>query len=163
MIAGKPIWNLGIDTSRQVNELYFAQIDGNKVFRMGEVKEISVEIKSPSADETPDMSLNLSGQNFSATIGLDKPLTAIQYAKIFGLRVVVLPKSFMCETIGFEQKRHHRKKRIDKKWRKRYGMKPVYGPEKEAYIQQSARGRDALYVGPDTWEEIKDLFYCGWV
>ena len=41
-------------------------------------------------------------------------------------KIQIVPPEVVSEVIGYRQARVHRNKRINKKWRKRYGYVPVY-------------------------------------
>lgn len=62
---------------------------------------------------------------------------------IFGYQLIGVP--YMADIV---QARTHKKKRINKKWRKRYGMKEV--PWKKFYI-----AGDKIYCHPKMIEKIK--------
>lgn len=64
---------------------------------------------------------------------------------IFGYDIISVPH--MCDV---KQKRTHRKKRINKKWRKRYGMKKV--PQKEICIDTLNR---KIYGHPERIDALK--------
>ena len=72
----------------------------------------------------------------------------------FGLPVHVVPKDLCCQPLTAVPARPHKKKRIRKKWLKRYGWKVIYGPEK-AWIVDDPRDGDILCVGPDTYKKLK--------
>ena len=55
------------------------------------------------------------------------------------------------------QVRTHRKKRINKKWRKRYGMKRVEDPTKMVLAEDGFGGK-VLYVHPMTAQKLKDKY-----
>ena len=55
---------------------------------------------------------------------------------------------------GYEQTKKHKKKRINKKWLKRYGKRPVYNTT--MYLIDNT-----LYVSPYTYEKIKNWFGKG--
>lgn len=67
---------------------------------------------------------------------------------IRGMQIIVLPKYRVSDFVGYKQRRKHRKKRINKKWLKRYGKKPIYGPEKIYIIDNK------LFMGPDTYKAL---------
>ena len=71
---------------------------------------------------------------------------------IFGYDIISVPH--MCDV---KQKRTHRKKRINKKWRKRYGMKEV--PHKEFYIDTLNR---KIYGHPKMIDVLKLDIEQGW-
>jgi hypothetical protein len=66
-------------------------------------------------------------------------------ADIFGVRVVVSP--FVPTEQVAVQRRRHRKKRIDKKWRKRYGVRH------ETRHRLLLIGGQA-YAHPDQWKRM---------
>ena len=47
------------------------------------------------------------------------------YFKTFNGNPLIILEDQYLPIIGYKQARTHRKKRINKKWRKRYGMEPV--------------------------------------
>lgn len=60
----------------------------------------------------------------SMTFGADISNTDIDFEDILGIRYAV-PSTFTLYTIKEVQCRKHRKKRINKKWAKRYGFRTV--------------------------------------
>lgn len=71
------------------------------------------------------------------------------YNSIFGYQVIAIP--YMADRV---QARTHKKKRINKKWRKRYGFREV--PWKQFYID-TANMR--IYCHPKIVEKIKAEIY----
>ena len=57
------------------------------------------------------------------------------------------------------QKRTHRKKRINKKWRKRYGF--IHPPLNGVNVVTDAVGRKWIYVHPRFYKKIKKLLDGG--
>jgi len=53
----------------------------------------------------------------------------------------------------YVQRRKHRKKRIDKKWRNRYGFKFI--PSKEVIIIENPPGDKKMIMHPIVWEAIR--------
>ena len=68
---------------------------------------------------------------------------------LYGLPVVINPYMI----IGYEQARKHKKKRINKKWAKRYGDKPVYDM-KNAYMIKD----QMIVMSQGAWDKIKKKF-----
>ena len=66
---------------------------------------------------------------------------------IFGYQLIGVPS--MCNKV---QARRHKKKRINKKWRKRYGMKEV--PWKKFYIEGNR-----IYCHPKLVEKLRTEIY----
>lgn len=52
------------------------------------------------------------------------------------------------------QARRHKKKRINKKWRKRYGFKSI--PDGNKFIV--CEGMQTVFMHPVTWSKIKDRY-----
>ncbi len=107
---------------------------------------------NPLSTETqPDAELSIKGEEgLTMSLTLERPLTPVEIAILTGMRVITLPKWLMAEPIGVEPVRRHKRKRIAKKWARRYGYKTVYGPER-SFIKN-----DILFVGPDTYKKIKE-------
>jgi len=72
-----------------------------------------------------------------------------------GLPVRVVPKDLCCQPLTAVPARPHKKKRIRKKWLKRYGWKVIYGPEKAWIVDDPVEGRH-LCVGPDTYKTLRE-------
>lgn len=81
-------------------------------------------------------------------------LDPLLYAQLFGLPMRVVPKDQCCQPITAVPARPHKKKRIRKKWLKRYGWKVIYGPEKAWIVTDPVEG-SLLCVGPDTYKKLK--------
>jgi len=107
---------------------------------------------NPLSTETqPDAELSFKVvEGLTMSLNLERPLTPVEIAILTGMRVITLPKWLMAEPIGVEPVRRHKRKRIAKKWARRYGYKTVYGPER-SFIKN-----DVLFVGPDTYKEIRE-------
>lgn len=69
------------------------------------------------------------------------------YNNIFGYQIIGVP--YMMDIV---QARKHKKKRINKKWRKRYGMKEVQW--KKFFVVE-----DKIYCHPKLVEKIKAKIY----
>lgn len=68
--------------------------------------------------------------------------------RVNDLNIVVSPYLF---TTGYEQRRTHRKKRINKKWAKIYGDKPVYDTQ-HAYLIDGK-----VYMSPAFYKKFKEV------
>lgn len=141
-----------------VNGLLFARTDGDKVVEMSEVKEVSVEMDELSADESMRTYLDLKTASATFTVELDKPLPPVDLARILGLPVVVVPKLFSCVWCDMVPCRTHRKKRIRKKWLKRYGRRPAYSKEEEEPFIYCGTEGYMLFIGLDTWKKVREGF-----
>lgn len=68
------------------------------------------------------------------------------FAKYTGIPIIVVPDSK-------KQNRRHRKKRINKKWAKRYGYTTYNSIEDEKVIMMNG----SMYVNPRTYNNLKLL------
>lgn len=63
------------------------------------------------------------------------------------VKIVLVPIEQIGEVVGYKQARTHKKKRINKKWRKRYGLAPIYEP-------RILLVDNVLYMPPCIYNEI---------
>ena len=71
---------------------------------------------------------------------------------ISGCKVMIVPLSYM-PVIGWEQARKHKKHRINKKWLKRYGRKPVHD-ESKAYLCEGIYGEQVMLVTQKLYDKL---------
>jgi hypothetical protein len=57
----------------------------------------------------------------------------------------------------YKQNRIHKKRRVNKKWRKRYGTTPIYWDEDTAYLAEM-NGRRTLICHPKVVKILKERF-----
>lgn len=62
--------------------------------------------------------------------------------------IMIVPNEYIDEPIGFRQARTHRKKRINKKWKKRYGDIPIY--DDTVIVTEYS-----VFMGGHTYEKLK--------
>lgn len=136
--------------NNQEGMLFFTNKDG-RIAKLEGFTLDNLDIEPLSADENVRMNVGLINRDRSLSMEffLDSETSLLTMAKVLGLPVVVVTKASVCDVIGYERAKRHRKKRIDKKWLKRYGYKPIYGPENNYIFDKT------LYVGPDSYKEIK--------
>ena len=78
---------------------------------------------------------------------------------INGQPVTVIPDNFL-PVLRYEQVRRHRKRRINKKWLKRYGTMPVYN-QNVSYIVDTGNGRKEILVSKKVYERLREEFENG--
>lgn len=91
---------------------------------MDGIKEIQIEESSTgngSPDEHKIIHTSVSSE-MSITFNVNKP---IDLNKVLGLDIAKFPDSYDVQYVKIIQARKHKKKRINKKWLKRYGYKKV--------------------------------------
>ena len=83
------------------------------------------------------------------------------YLEVNGMPVNVVPNDHLPVT-GYVQKRTHRKNRINKKWRKRYGCIPVHD-ENVAYIFDNPYAGKQILVSQKVYDKLAhaDSIRCG--
>lgn len=109
---------MGIELSD--GTLYMMTSDGRKS-ELGEVFYGNIEVDTLSSNEIPDIIYHFN-QAATASFSGEMTLTGLDY---LGYKPFELTKTFSIEhNVGIlVQARWHKKKRINKKWLKRYGMK----------------------------------------
>ena len=62
---------------------------------------------------------------YELTFNADKPIDTEEFYKILGIDIANMPDAYNIQYIKFVQARKHKKRRINKKWSKRYGYKQM--------------------------------------
>jgi hypothetical protein len=101
--------------------LYMTELDGRQS-ELGEIFSGDLEIDTLSPNEMPDIIYNFQ-KAATASFSGEMTLTGLEY---LGYKPFEPTEKFSIEhNVGIlVQARWHKKKRINKKWLKRYGMKP---------------------------------------
>lgn len=74
---------------------------------------------------------------------------------VHGIEVRIVPLEFM-PVIGYEQVRKHRKRRINKKWLKRYGCRPIHDRSRMILFNPDA-GNQVLLVTQEQYNLLKEM------
>ena len=62
---------------------------------------------------------------YEFTFNADNPIDTEEFYKILGIDIANMPDAYDIQFIKFVQARKHKKRRINKKWLKRYGYKQI--------------------------------------
>ena len=62
---------------------------------------------------------------YEFTVDVGKPIDTEEFYKILGIDIANMPDAYDIQFIKFVQARKHKKRRINKKWLKRYGYKQI--------------------------------------
>ena len=62
---------------------------------------------------------------YEFTFNADKPIDTEEFYKILGIDIANMPDAYDVQFIKLVQARKHKKRRINKKWLKRYGYKQI--------------------------------------
>lgn len=103
--------------------LFEFYVDGKKIgYGNGYVRDIKID-DGYKHRKSEDLIFN---KTFSGTLS-DVKINPLAFGQLFGLKII--ENVHMVDQI---QVKTHKKKRINKKWRKRYGLRNV--PKKEVYM-----------------------------
>lgn len=117
--------------------------DGEMLFHAQDVHVVE-ELGLEPTDAVVDKVFSEMSRQAEFTMTMEAPISFETWCHLVGIVVQELPKTVASEILGFEPARRHRKKRVQKKWNKRYGFRPIFGPERSILLDGT------LYVGPDT-------------
>lgn len=78
---------------------------------------------------------------YELTFNVDKPIEKEEFFKILGIDMANLPDAYDIQFVKFIQVRKHKKRRINKKWLKRYGYKQVSCKGKGWKIESDTDGK----------------------
>lgn len=108
--------------------------------KLGEIKIKSIDIKLEyKTDYEQDDILSFS-HNHTITFNTDELFNAEELYKILGLDTSNMPEAYDIQYVKIVQVRKHKKRRINKKWAKRYGYKQVVVDSKGWKIKNNTDG-----------------------
>lgn len=117
--------------------------DGDMLFQAQDIHVVE-ELSQEQTDAVADKVFSEMSRQAEFTMTMEAPISFEAYCLLVGIIIEELPKTVASEILGFEPTRRHRKKRVQKKWNKRYGFRTIFGPERSILLDGT------LYVGPDT-------------
>ena len=77
---------------------------------------------------------------YEFTFNADKPIDTEEFYKILGIDIANMPDAYDIQFIKFVQARKHKKRRINKKWLKRYGYKQITVESKGWKVKTDTNG-----------------------
>lgn len=77
---------------------------------------------------------------YTMTFNSDEPIDTEEFYRILGIDTANMPDAYDIQYIKFVQARKHKKRRINKKWLKRYGYKQMIVDSKGWKIKRDANG-----------------------
>ena len=105
------------------NGILYATDPNGKQFELGDISNGLVEIDALSSNETPDISYNFI-KDINTYLQTSFEMSAQNLSFLYTPTFVSSEKFYIESDISIlTQARWHKKKRINKKWLKRYGMK----------------------------------------
>ena len=108
---------------------FFDTETGENLAKIEDIKEISMTHFSETEEEHNkhgDINwFNCKNEEYTMSVDFDKEIEANELHKILGIDTSNMPDAYDVQFIKFVQARKHKKRRINKKWLKRYGYKKM--------------------------------------
>ena len=107
------------------------------------IKEANMTVESETEyqrDEHNKVSRLSNNHTYELTFNTDKPIEKEDFYKILGMDISNLPDAYDIQFGKIVQARKHKKKRINKKWLKRYGYKKMIVESKDWNVKTDTYG-----------------------
>ena len=107
---------------------FFDTETGENLGQIEDIKEVNITTESETEYERDKHGKVLRSVNdsiYEFTFNADKPIDTEEFYKILGIDIANMPDAYDIQFIKFVQARKHKKRRINKKWLKRYGYKQI--------------------------------------
>ena len=101
---------------------------GENLGQIEDIKEVNITTESETEYERDKHGKVLRSVNdsiYEFTFNADKPIDTEEFYKILGIDIANMPDAYDVQFIKIVQARKHKKRRINKKWLKRYGYKKM--------------------------------------
>ena len=128
--------------------LFFQDNDGNNVLALDNVDEIALT----SATEERDILGNVENINIKkgeTTLSITSTIEKETLFKVLGVDISKTPDAYKIQVTKPVQRRKHKKKRINKKWLKKYGYKILVDFRDGWHIKSYADGHYEFVKGED--------------
>lgn len=116
---------------------------GENLGRIDDVKsvEMTSEYKTDYAQKDAKNILSFNHDpSYTITFGIDEPINIEELYKVLGVDTSNMPDAYDIQYIKIVQVRKHKKRRINKKWAKRYGYKQIVVDSKGWKIKNNTDG-----------------------
>ena len=108
---------------------FFDTETGEDLGQIEDIKEISITHSCKKEEEHNkhgDINwFNYKNEEYTMSVDFDKEIGTNELHKILGIDISNMPDAYDIQFIKFAQARKHKKRRINKKWLKRYGYKQM--------------------------------------
>ena len=108
---------------------FFDMETGENLGQIENIKEISITRFSEIEEEHNKYGdinwFNYKNEEYTMSVDFGKEIDTNELHKVLGVDVSNMPDAYDIQFIKFVQARKHKKKRINKKWLKRYGYKQM--------------------------------------
>ena len=125
----------------------FNAYTGEKLGQIENIKEANMTVESEieyQRDEYSKVSRLSNDHTYELTFNTDKPIEKEDFHKILGMDIANLPDAYDIQFVKIVQARKHKKRRINKKWLKKYGYKQMIVESKGWKMKTDADGNMEL-------------------
>ena len=121
----------------------FNAYTGENLGQIENIKEANMTVESETEyqrDEYDKVSRLSNNPTYEFTFNADKPIDTEEFYKMLGVDMANMPDAYDIQFVKFVQARKHKKRRINKKWLKRYGYKQMIVKSKGWKIKSDTDG-----------------------
>lgn len=107
---------------------FFDTETGKNFGQIEDIKEVNITTESETEyerDKHGKVLRSVNDPTYEFTFNADKPIDTEEFYKILGIDIANMPDAYDVQFIKLVQARKHKKRRINKKWLKRYGYKQM--------------------------------------
>ena len=117
---------------------------GENLGQIENIKEVNMtsETKTDYARDEHEkvVSRFVHDPTYTITFNSDEPIDTEEFYKMLGIDIANMPDAYDIQFIKFVQARKHKKRRINKKWLKRYGYRQIIVESKGWKIHSDTDG-----------------------
>lgn len=118
---------------------------GENLGQIGDIKEVNMTSEYKT-DFQRDKHNNIVSRfshdpTYTITFNTDEPINTEDFYKILGINTSNMPDAYDIQFVKFVQARRHKKRRINKKWLKKYGCKQILVNSKGWMMKHYTDGR----------------------
>ena len=107
---------------------FFDTKTGENLGQVEDIEEVNMTTESETEyerDKHGKVLRSVNDHTYEFTFNADKPIDTEEFYKILGIDIANMPDAYDVQFIKLVQARKHKKRRINKKWLKRYGYKQM--------------------------------------
>ena len=123
---------------------FFDTETGENLGQIEEIKEVNMasecQIDYRREKHGNILTQRVHDPTYEFTFNTDKPIDKEEFYKILGVDIAKTPDAYDIQFIKFVQTRKHKKRRINKKWLKKYGYKQILVESKGWKIKTDMNG-----------------------
>lgn len=128
--------------------LFFQDNDGNNVLALDNVDEVALTSATKERDILGNVE-NINIKKGETTLSFTSTIEKETLFKVLGVDISKTPDAYKIQVTKPVQRRKHKKKRINKKWLKKYGYKILVDFRNGWHIKSYADGHYEFVKGED--------------